>query len=276
MRLEVISHLPSGGQRPTPLLFVHGACAGAWVWEPHFLPYFARHGYAAHALSLRGHGGSDGGAGLAFARLRDYVADVEQVAAGLAGAPVVIGHSLGGMVVQKYLHRHPGKVPAAVLMASAPPHGILGSYFHMLFRHPRLLLEMSLVQTLGPFGLQVTGVDRVRRALFSAATADEVFYAFAPRLEAESAMAVLDLWGLDTVPSRPSLHLPVLVLGGENDAFIAPGALRETARTYRTRPEVFAEMGHALMLDHHWQQAADRILAWLEATLPAAAPARAA
>jgi pimeloyl-ACP methyl ester carboxylesterase len=269
MRLEVISELPTGGQRPTPLLFVHGACAGAWVWETHFLPYFACHGYAAHALSLRGHGDSEGHERLAFARLRDYVDDVEQVAGGLAAAPVVIGHSLGGMVVQKYLHRHPKTVPAAVLMASPPPHGILGSYFHMLFRHPRLLIDMSLLQMLGPFGLQFTGVHRIRRALFSDDTAHEVFYAFAPRLEAESAMAVVDLWGLDTVPSRRTLDLPVLVLGAENDAFIYSGALWETAWTYRTRPEVFADMGHALMLDHHWEQVAARILEWLEATLPA-------
>lgn len=45
MKLEVISHLPVGRAHPTPLLFVHGAYSGAWVWDQHFLPYFAKQGY---------------------------------------------------------------------------------------------------------------------------------------------------------------------------------------------------------------------------------------
>ena len=61
MNLEVISKYPAGAARPTPLLFVHGAWHGAWCWDEHFLDFFAAHGYAAHALSLRGHGGTGRG-----------------------------------------------------------------------------------------------------------------------------------------------------------------------------------------------------------------------
>ncbi len=60
MHLEVITRTPNGGARPTPPLFVHGAYGGAWEWDEHFLPYFAERGWEAHALSLRGHAGSDG------------------------------------------------------------------------------------------------------------------------------------------------------------------------------------------------------------------------
>src|SRR5512144_2722393 len=75
MQLEVITRTPKGLARPMPLLFVHGAYGGAWLWDEHFLPYFAERGWAAHALSLRGHAGSDGADTVQFARLRDYVAD---------------------------------------------------------------------------------------------------------------------------------------------------------------------------------------------------------
>ena len=81
MQLEVIARTPKGRARPTPLLFVHGAYGGAWEWDEHFLPYFAERGWVSHALSLRGHAGSDGGESVRYARLRDYLADVEQVAA---------------------------------------------------------------------------------------------------------------------------------------------------------------------------------------------------
>ena len=56
MNLELIRRLPAGPARPTPILFVHGAYSSAQLWEPFFLPYFAERGYAAFALSLRGHG----------------------------------------------------------------------------------------------------------------------------------------------------------------------------------------------------------------------------
>lgn len=260
--LEVIARRPEGRARPTPLLFVHGAFAGAWVWEKHFLPYFARHGYASHALSLRGHGGSDGRADLMLTRLADYVEDVERVAAGLPAPPVLIGHSMGGLVVQHLLHR--SAAPAAVLLASAPPHGLFGCWLNMLLNHPRLLLQLSWMQIGGPAAVDL---DPIRRALFSDDTADEVFLHTLPRMEAESPWVVLDLWGLDLPPSRRLLDLPVLVLGGENDALIARGAVEATASTYGTRAEILPHVAHAMMLDHHWEAIAGRILGWLEGVL---------
>ncbi len=264
MNLEIISKEPAGQTRPTPLLFVHGAYAGAWAWESHFLPFFAAHGYRAYALSLRGHGASEGRERLLFARLSDYVADVERVADTLPAPPVLVGHSLGGMVVQKIMHRRKHGVPAAVLMASSPPHGIIGSAVHMMLQHPRLFANLTLMQAFGPAFVDFA---LIRRALFSDDTPDHVFHAFAPRLDAESAAVVFDLWGWDVVPSSRLLDLPVLVLGAGNDPFIYPGAVAETAWTYRTRPVMFEGMGHAMMLDHHWERVARHILDWLEATL---------
>jgi pimeloyl-ACP methyl ester carboxylesterase len=69
---------PPARPRPTPLLFIHGAYAAAWCWEDHFLPFFAEAGYAAHALSLSGHGGSPGRRHLDSFSIADYVRDVAQ------------------------------------------------------------------------------------------------------------------------------------------------------------------------------------------------------
>jgi pimeloyl-ACP methyl ester carboxylesterase len=60
VKLEIISRYPENRTRATPLLFVHGAFMGAWVWAETVLPYMAQHGYEAHAVSLRGHGQSEG------------------------------------------------------------------------------------------------------------------------------------------------------------------------------------------------------------------------
>jgi non-heme chloroperoxidase len=271
MKLEVITRTPTRAPRPTPLLFVHGAYCAAWVWERHFLPFFADRGYEAHALSLRGHGASEGHELLWSWRLQDYVADLEQVAAALPRPPVLIGHSMGGMVVQKVLHRRP--VPAAVLLAPVPPHGLLGSLLSIALCNPELQCELAWAQTLGP---QSVHGRAIRRALFAddrrnGDDGDGAVRGYLERFQPESMLIFFDLLGLslDLPPSLPRLNLPVLVLGAEHDGFLPTfsGALEATARTYRTRAEVVPGIAHAMMLDHGWETVARRILDWLDTTL---------
>jgi pimeloyl-ACP methyl ester carboxylesterase len=261
-QLEVITRTPEGKARPTPLLFVHGAYGGAWLWDEHFLPYFAERGWVAHALSMRGHAGSDGSESVRYARLRNYVADVEQVADGLPAPPVLIGHSLGGMVVQHCLHR--GPAPAAVLMASSPPHGMIGSMVDMALSNPQLMYELGFAHHLGP---QLTDGRAIERALFSRGLPEPLVRSYMRRFQAESDLVVLDLLFLDLPPSTPMLDLPVLVLGAEKDSFVTYGGLETTADTYRTKAEIFPGMRHAMMLDLGWESVAARIHAWLEETL---------
>src|SRR5262245_40676625 len=118
VQLEIIKRMPKSASHSTPLLFIHGAWHAAWCWDEHFLPYFAEHGYCAYALSLRGHGASDGRQHLPWARFRDYLEDVEQVINQLEALPVVIGHSIGGFLIQKLMNTY--KLPAAVLLAPSP------------------------------------------------------------------------------------------------------------------------------------------------------------
>ncbi|HXP97654.1 MAG TPA: alpha/beta fold hydrolase, partial [Telmatospirillum sp.] len=94
MQLEVL-HVPAIQADPAhpPILFVHGSYCGAWIWAEKFMPYFASRGFSCHAMSLRGHGGSEGD--LAWASVSDYIDDVATVAADLGGMPIVIGHSMG-------------------------------------------------------------------------------------------------------------------------------------------------------------------------------------
>jgi pimeloyl-ACP methyl ester carboxylesterase len=264
--LEVLS--AAEGQGATPVLFIHGAYAGAWVWEPHFLPFFARHGFGAHAISLRGHGRSGGAERLLNARLRDYVDDVAEVAATLPAPPVVVGHSMGGLVAQHFVHSHPAA--ALVLLASAPPHGVAGCWLNMLTRHPQLLLQMSMLQMSGAEG--AVDLDAVRRGLFSEDTPPEAMLHMLPRMGFESPWAILDLWGLDLPPTFRRHDLPVLVLGGEEDPFVHRQAVEATGWAYRTDAEVFPKMGHAMMLDHHWQAVAARIVGWLAGVLGEGAP----
>src|SRR5262245_20695491 len=103
MKLEMLSKHPLKSGQPTPLLFIHGMLHGAWCWDVNFLDYFAQHGFAAYAVNLRGHGNSEGRQKLRWARIADFVEDVADVARKLPSPPILIGHSMGGSIIQKYL-----------------------------------------------------------------------------------------------------------------------------------------------------------------------------
>jgi pimeloyl-ACP methyl ester carboxylesterase len=260
MYLEILSRHPATPSRPIPLLFVHGSFAGAAVWDEYFLPYCARHGYEAHAVSLRGHGGSAGHERLRWWSLADYVADLRRAVAALGRSPVLIGHSMGGMVVQKLMETH--TVPGVVLMASLPPQGLLPSLWGMAVSHPHLLQQLALIQCLGP---QCATPDLMRETLFSDDLPDERLWAYFRLLQGESIRVGLDMLGGDPLWLPRDHGVPMLVIGAGRDTFFSAGLSRDIARHYAAEFELFPDLAHALMLEAGWQAVADRLLAWLDA-----------
>ena len=83
LSLEVLHAGPATPSNAPPLLFVHGAFCGAWIWQEHFLDWFAARGYDAYAVSLRGHGNSGSLNDLQRAGMNDFVEDVSHVLTGL-------------------------------------------------------------------------------------------------------------------------------------------------------------------------------------------------
>jgi pimeloyl-ACP methyl ester carboxylesterase len=261
MNLEVISRKPALSPKLTPLLFIHGAWHGPWCWEEHFLDYFAANGYPVYALSLRGHGASQGRDRLRWTRLADYVADVEQVASGLSNPPVLIGHSMGGAVVQKYLEAH--SAPAGILLAAVPPSGIGASSIRIARRHPLLISKVLLSFSTYPI---ISTPVLAREAFFSQGMSDENVHRFFNRFQDESYLAFLDMMILD-LPKPKRISSPLLVLGAANDTMIEKREIEATARAYNTNAIIFPDMGHDMMLEHGWQKVADSILEWMDRKL---------
>ncbi|MEW6347454.1 MAG: alpha/beta fold hydrolase [Thermodesulfobacteriota bacterium] len=257
MHLETLTYTPESDSRPTPLLFVHGMWHGAWCWEDHFLPYFAEQGYVSRALNLRGHGGSEGRERLRWTALADYVEDVAQVALDLPSHPVLIGHSMGGMVVQKYLESH--TAPAAVLLASVPPGGVLRTTLKVSLRRPWAFLKANLTLSMFP----VVGTPALAQEVcFSADMPQENVLGHFARLQDDSYRAYLDMLGLN-LPKPHKVKTPMLVLGAADDTLFSPAEVRRTAKAYGTEAEIVPHMAHCMMLEEGWRQVADRILAWL-------------
>ncbi|HLZ81791.1 MAG TPA: alpha/beta fold hydrolase [Ktedonobacteraceae bacterium] len=258
MQLEILTRDAEVDAHPIPLLFVHGAWHGAWCWDEHFLPYFAQHGYTSTALSLRGHGASEGNKKLRWTSITDYVNDVSQVASQFERPPVLIGHSMGCLVVQKYLETH--KAPAAVLLASVPPSGVIRTTLSIAGRHPLPFLKTNATLSL----YHIIGTPELtREAFFSEDIAGEKLTTYYERMQTESYRAFLDMMVFNLPRPRRVQKTPMLVLGGARDIIFNRKEVEATARAYQTKAEIFADMAHDMMLEDGWNAVADRILAWL-------------
>lgn len=258
--LETWSRRPSSrGGRP-PLLFVHGGYTDGWCWTPHFLPWFARAGWPAHALSLRGHGGS-GGAGTLFAHsLDDYAADVERVAGALPEAPILVGHSMGAAIVERLIATRP--LRAAVLIAPVPPAGLVPVAARLAAERPDTLLQMA---RLDPTRLTADLLEALRPFYFSDRVESAMLAEAVRHLSAESPRAILDLslrlhW---IRPERNGAHL--MVIGAEGDRICTPADLAATARHHGVEATLLPGMAHMLMLEPDWEIAARAIAGWLAA-----------
>lgn len=257
MHLELITHEPEANPRPTPLLFIHGAWHGAWCWAEHFLPYFAQHGYVSYALDLRGHGKSEGANRLRWTSIAHYVSDLSQAVGQLDRSPILIAHSMGGLVLQKYLERQ--QAPAAVLMASVPPKGVLRTTLSIAVRHPLHFSKANLTLKLYPI---IETPQLTREAFFSATMPQEKVNVYFNRMQNESYRAYIDM--IVSLPRPKRVKTPVLVLGGSRDTIFTTKEVEATARAYSTQARIFPNMAHDLMLEDGWQAVADHILSWLE------------
>ncbi len=130
--LEVLYAAPGNGQpaRSSPLFFVHGGMGGAWVWLE-YMQYFAQHGIASYAVSLRGHGRSWHPAffRMVFGTTRrdlvdDLLAGIRWAQDRERGEPVVlVGHSSGGGLSQYILSEGDVRVRALALLGAVPGFG---------------------------------------------------------------------------------------------------------------------------------------------------------
>ena len=184
--LELIDKGACAAGHPAPLLFVHGGWHAAWCWDDQFLNFFADNGFRAVAVSLRGHGGSTRSTSLNACSIADYVDDVAAAAAMLGTDPVLIGHSMGGFVVQQFLHTY--RAPAAVLLASMPARAAQRAAVALRItrRHPGVSMR---AYTVGSAADLVNTPRLAREHFFSVHTPEAVVEACAARLQAESGRA---------------------------------------------------------------------------------------
>jgi 3-oxoadipate enol-lactonase len=193
-----------------PLVFLHGIGGAARVWRGQ-LDFFRRR-YRALAWDMPGYGGSAPLPTVSIAALADALQEfLQQVGATM---PILVGHSIGGMIVQQLLTKKPRVASAVVLAQTSPAFGkpdgdwqkaFIGARLGPLDRGETLVsLAPSLVKELVGDDPDPAGMEFARDCM-----------ACVP--EATYRATMLALMGFDLRAALKDIAAPTLVLSGSRD-----------------------------------------------------------
>jgi pimeloyl-ACP methyl ester carboxylesterase len=234
-----------------PLLFVHGYFGLGIAFE-RMMACLCLKGHRCVAIDLRGHGASALAGDLGKVSIYDYADDVDRVAR-LLGDPIIIGHSMGGLLAQLAAVR--GVAKGIVLLSPAPPRGIpvlsLKLAVHQAKYMPAILTSRVVVP--GRSDLRLLVLNRVPES------EQEVLLDL---LVPDSGRAALQMSVLGVPVDRESVKVPVLVIAGDKDLFIPLSRGQRVAERYGAPIRVAPGRGHMLIIEPGYEQICDWIHEW--------------
>jgi pimeloyl-ACP methyl ester carboxylesterase len=235
----------------------HGAFCGGWAFERFSAPFRAA-GYAVSAPDLPGHAP---GASVAGLSMRDYARALAAQVKAQSAPPILIGHSLGGLV--SLMAAAEAKVAGLILLAPSPPWGVSGSSLE------EAVSAVSLY-ALGPYWAQAVAPDY---GSFRQYCVDRLSSAESRAMHAhmvpESGLALFETlnWWLDptmtTLAAPDRIGAPTLAVAGERDVIHPPATVRETARRLGARYALMPGMSHWLIGEPGWDAVAHLCLEWI-------------
>ena len=244
-----------------PIVMIHGAFCGGWVFEG-WAGRFRDAGYAVLTPDLRHHGASADPAALGRLGVLDYAEDLGRLIDGLSDLPVIVGHSMGGLLAQMLAAR--GKARALVLLAPSAPWGVWPSSLFELLSSQALFLA-------GDFWRRPLRPDRWLAACGLDSLAPDLRAATLSRLVSESGLAMFEIlhWPFDlsraTSVDPRHVACPILCVAGGQDPITPAATVRRIARRYRGRAQYRELKGasHWLILEPGWEKLAAQTLFWL-------------
>jgi len=249
-----------------PLVFVHGMYLNGVSWGPWVERATAR-GHVCHSPSWPFHDGRP-------ADLRAHIdpalgkltfgAITEQLKAfidTLPERPVLIGHSIGGLLVQKLVND--GYASAGVSISSAPPRGIVSfdpHFFRANFPHANPLAGNKPV---------VMTLDRFHYTFCNTMSPEESAQAFETYVVPESRNVPRSTLTKQARIDFRAPHVPLLFLAGDQDHLTPLSMIRKNVKAYQAPGSVvelkeFARRSHFICNQPGWEEVADCAFDWIE------------
>jgi pimeloyl-ACP methyl ester carboxylesterase len=257
---------------PVPVVFIHGLWIHSDAWQP-WVELYRAAGYDPLAPGWPGDSASPDDtrknpAAVANRGIDDITGSYLDVISRLETAPVVIGHSFGGLIAQKLLAG--GMAAAAVAIDPGQIKGVrplplaqIRSGLPVLSKPGNKKRAVALTQKQFRYGFGNALTEGESAQLFDRyaipGPGKPLFEASAANFSQSSPAAV------DT---RKADRGPLLIIGGGQDHTVPEVVARAAYKLYSgsgavTDYHVFPDRGHSLVLDHGWREVADYTLSWL-------------
>ncbi len=254
------------------IVMIHGMWGGGWYWQGYKALFQAR-GYRCVTPTLRYHDvdpAADPDPRLGTTSLLDYLRDLEEEVASLGTDPILMGHSMGGLLAAILASRGHGR--ALVQLAPAPPRGIFA-------------LRPSVIRSFWS-GLTTWGSWRkpyrqtLQEAVYSMLhllSPDEQREAYG-RFVYESGRAAHEIgfWLLDSKRASQvdegKIRCPVLIVAGAEDRITPTATVRRLADRYGPQATYKEFLGHAhwVIGEPGWEEIATFVADWLRGALGSA------
>jgi len=251
------------------IVMIHGMWGGGWNWE-NYKKFFEEKGYHCLTPTLRFHDvdpKEPPNPRLGTTSLLDYVEDLEKEIRKLETLPILMGHSMGGLLVQILGSR--GLAKALVLLAPAPPLGIMALKPSVIRSFLSPLLKWSfwrkpMRQTFAEAAYSTMNLltEKEQKRLY-----DRYVY------ESGRAACEIGFWFLDRKGAAKvdasRVTCPVLVIAGAQDRITPASVVRKVAEKYKA-VSTYQELpnhAHWLIVEPGWQEIAECISDWLNQVL---------
>lgn len=249
------------------IVFVHGMFMNPRSWDA-WSGLFAARGHRCHAPAWPFHDGDPAAlraappAGLGRLTLGEVVASIAGVVEALPARPVVVGHSMGGLVAQRLVAR--GLVAAAVCIDSAAPRGVTSLSWSFLRSN---LPVVNPFAGDAPFAMSP---EHFRYTFCNTASLDEARAVHAAFVVPESRNVARGSTGPDGAVDLAKPHAPLLFVAGERDHIVPAALNRKNHAAYtdaasRRDLREFPGRTHWICGQAGWEEVATFVAEWIEA-----------
>jgi non-heme chloroperoxidase len=250
------------------IVMIHGMWGSGEIWNG-YKDYFEAQGYRVITPTLRLHGEKYKAVApqeLGVVSILDYASDLEKEIRALNEKPIIMGHSMGGLIAQILACR--GLASKLVLLSSAPPAGILA------LRPSSTRTFMSVLSQWGfwrkPMRLSF---NEAKYGILNLLTPEQQVAEYA-KYSFESGHAAFEIafWPLDahkaTHVETKSVTCPVLVISGGQDMIVPASVVAQVAKKYQKTTDVtykeFPNFAHAIHQQAGWQEIVDYAADWIK------------
>jgi pimeloyl-ACP methyl ester carboxylesterase len=247
------------------VLFIHGMFLNPKIWED-WIRFFEKKGYRCNAPAWPCHEGEPADLrahippGLGKLSLEEVTREIASAARAELTPPILIGHSMGGLIVQRLLSQ--GLGAAGVCISSVAPNDMLSFDWGLLKNSTPI---MNPLKGDSPYEMTPEGFHKYFCNTMPKVESDSAFQGYVVH---ESRNVMRDSLGKAGQVDTEKPHPPLLFIGGEKDAIIPPELNKKNAEAYTDRRSLceFHEVpgrGHFICGQNDWEEVAKFIADWL-------------